>query len=638
LISLGTAGESIETIGDDGMSGRSGAKLIEYKRVVEKRRHYVSCCILARDEEELIDGAIESVRDLADEVIVVDTGSTDRTVCFAKNRGARVYRVRWNEDFSEARNVAIAKARYPWILVLDADESLAPLDRSRLTQVLSRHPGSAFALEQRTYTECSSAYGVMPVRGSRDHGAPHYFSSEQVRIFPNNGTVQYRGRVHESTVGSLAAAGMPVVRTDFVIHHYGRVSASNRLHRKCSAYLAESGGVIDVQASDARFIYELSAILFEAGELDEAILHAARGLSLEPGNWEFLNVQGMALLGKGNIGDAERCFRRALEASGSNPDLCNNLGVALVEQKREREAVRFFEEGIALSGGNANMSRNAASACLALGMFDRALAHISDSLALDPFIPQTHIVHAEVLHGSGDMHGASQALEKIRFLPGTSIKVYVKTIHLYMRMGMIDRALEVFSRSQRDYPGHDGLLYLSAKICEFKGENEKALDAYRSLTSRSPDNADIRNSLGCTYEKLGRFDEAFECFREAKRLAPDNARIAMNLGIVEDRLGMTAEAERHLREAVARDEEYGPAFNALGCHLAGRERFGDAIRCFDQAVRLEPANALFHMNLALACEKVDLRERAAEAHERASRLESHNLAPPQSPRLEEPVG
>jgi Flp pilus assembly protein TadD len=635
LNSLQFAGESIETIGAVGMGDQSSGKIIEYKGIAEKRRHSLSCCIIARDEEESIGEAIESVRDLADEVIVVDTGSSDRTVCIARDSGARVYSVDWNGDFSEARNSAIAKARHPWILVLDADESLEPLGRHRLVRMLSMHPDSAFTLEQRTYTHCSSGYGVVPVQGLREHGAPCYFRSEQVRIFPNNGAVRYRGRIHENVAESLEASGMPVVGTDIVVHHYGRNSVSDRLRRKCSAYLADRGGKIDLQPGDARYIYELSAVLFESGELDEAILHASRGLSIEPFNWEFLNVQGMALLRKGDFGGAERCLRRALESSGSNADLCNNLGVALVEQNKEREALRCFEEGIALSGGNANMSRNAASACLALEMLDRALVHLSDSLRLDPFVPQTHIVHAEVLCKSGDLHGASIALERIRFLPGTSIKVYVKAIQLYMRMGMTERAQEILFRSRRDYPSHDGLLYLSAKIHEMQGENDKALSAYRSLASRSPDSADIHNSLGCSYERLGRFDKAFECFREAKRLAPCNARIEMNLGIVEGRLGMMAEAERHLREAVELDEMSGAAFNALGCHLAGLGRFGEAVDCFDRAVRLEPGNALFHMNLAMACEKADLRERAAEAYERASSLEARIAVPA---RLEEPAG
>jgi Flp pilus assembly protein TadD len=583
---------------------KTNGKLVEYKSIAEKQRFSLSCCIIARDEEESIAEAIGSVRDLADEVIVVDTGSTDRTRCFAASCGARVYEAPWSGDFSEARNIALSRAQRSWILVLDADESLEPLGRDRLRRLLWAHPNSALTLEQRSYTWCSSGYGLLPSRGCDGRGAPGYFKSEQVRIFPNSDTLRYRGRVHESIEDSLVEAGVPIVRTGHVIHHYGRLEASYRLHRKCSAYLAGPREGIPVHSGDARYIYELSAVLFESGEFDEALAHAARGSSLEPDNWEFLNVQGMAHLQKGNLHDAEGCFGRALQLAGSNPDLCNNLGVVLVQQNRERHALRFFEEGIAMCGGNGNVSRNAASACLTLGMLDEALVHVSRSLEMDPFMPQTHVVHAEVLLARGDIPGASRALENMRFLPGTSLKVCLKAVQLFIRMGMIDRAEEMLSRSQRDYPGHEGLLYLSAKICESKGDHERALSAYRSLAVRSPESADIRNSLGCLYEKLGRFERSLECFREAKRLAPDNACIDMNIGIVEGRLGLTVEAERHLRDAVAKDEGSGASFNALGCHLANQGRFEEAVRCFDSAVRLEPSNSAYHMNLANACGRI----------------------------------
>lgn len=587
------------------MGRQEKAEILNFKEITETRRYTLSCCIIARDEEESIQRAIESVRDLADEVIVVDTGSVDRTPYLARRCGARVHYIQWCDDFSEARNRALSMATSSWILVLDADEELAPLDREAFRELIGEHPRSAFSMRQRTYTHSSSAYGLIPARGCGSAGAESCFVSDQVRIFPNDKRLRYRGRVHESVERSLQGAGIPVVETGHIIHHYGRLGPSNRLIRKCASYLASSDGGVEVGPNDTRYIYELAAILFEAGEFAEALAHAERGLALEPDNWEFLNLQGMAHLASGNLEDAEKCLGLAIERNASIPDLYNNIGVVLMERKQPRRALRFLERGMELCGGNAQMSANAASACLALGILDRALVHISDSLESDPFLPQSHVIHAELLFRMGDYGGAKLALDKIQFLPGTSLKIYLRVIHLYTRMGMIDSAETVFARSARDYPGHEGLLYLSAKIYELKGEDERALSAYCSLASRTPGNADLHNALGCVFERLGRLGEALESFERAKGIEPANPRIEMNLGIVKDRLGMTAEAEAHLNGAIAMGERTGAGFNALGCHYAGRGEYLEAVRCFGRAVELEPRNMQFRVNLGMACRRVD---------------------------------
>jgi Flp pilus assembly protein TadD len=265
------------------------------------------------------------------------------------------------------------------------------------------------------------------------------------------------------------------------------------------------------------------------------------------------------------------------------------------------------------------MSANAASACKALGILDRALVHIMDSLESDPFLPQNHVIHAELLFRMGDHEGAKRALDKIQFLSGTSLKIYLRVIHLYMRMDLGDRAETLLSRSMRDHPGHDGLLYLSAKIHELKGEDERAMSIYRSLVSRTPGSADLQNALGCVSERLGMLNEALESFERAKGIDPGNSRIEMNIGIVKDRLGMTAEAEAHLNGAIAMGERTGAGYNALGCHYAGRGDYLEAVRYFNRALQLEPGNDQFRANLETAYGRLD--SKAPEARDLSSTRE-----------------
>ena len=93
--------------------------------------------MIARNEEDCLEAAFESVRDLATEIILVDTGSDDRTVDLAESLGARVIRSTWRDDFSKARNLGLEAASCDWILCLDADEKLMPGQRQRIKSLLA---------------------------------------------------------------------------------------------------------------------------------------------------------------------------------------------------------------------------------------------------------------------------------------------------------------------------------------------------------------------------------------------------------------------------------------------------------------------------------------------------------------------
>ena len=152
------------------MPRREKAQLITMEELKEMHRGSISVCMIARDEEEHIAEALASVKDLADEMIVVDTGSKDATILEAKRHGAKVYEIHWNNDFSEARNFALSKATKEWILVLDADERVSRATTTRRS-ALSRDEAesAAFMFEQRTYTNASCGPGLQSrFRSGRD--------------------------------------------------------------------------------------------------------------------------------------------------------------------------------------------------------------------------------------------------------------------------------------------------------------------------------------------------------------------------------------------------------------------------------------------------------------------------------------
>ena len=130
----------------------------------------VSLCVVVRDEEELLPGCLEAAAPAADEVVVVDTGSTDGTVAVAAGFGARVLHVPWEDSFSAARNVALAAARGDWILFLDADEHLEAGGAARLRPLLAGEGALALPLTNLTGdgTTASVSHTVRAWRSRRD--------------------------------------------------------------------------------------------------------------------------------------------------------------------------------------------------------------------------------------------------------------------------------------------------------------------------------------------------------------------------------------------------------------------------------------------------------------------------------------
>ena len=86
----------------------------------------ISVCLITKNEEKFLSDCLQSIREIADEIILVDTGSTDRTVEIAGAFGCRVIHHEWQNDFSLARNTGITAANGKWILCIDADERLSP--------------------------------------------------------------------------------------------------------------------------------------------------------------------------------------------------------------------------------------------------------------------------------------------------------------------------------------------------------------------------------------------------------------------------------------------------------------------------------------------------------------------------------
>lgn len=213
-------------------------------------RNAIALVLIARNEERCIARCLDSARAHVDEMIVLDTGSTDATREIAARCGARVLSAAWPDDFSAARNLALSHTSAPWRLVLDADEWIAAGAES-LDAVRARAPGFLGLLRVDSV--------VNDERGALQH-APSWIP----RLLPAG--VHYEGRIHEQPAGAL-----PRERLALVIGHDGyldhaREAKAGRNERLLRLALAEHPG-------DAYLYYQLGKDLEVRSRFAEALPH-----------------------------------------------------------------------------------------------------------------------------------------------------------------------------------------------------------------------------------------------------------------------------------------------------------------------------------------------------------------------------
>jgi glycosyltransferase involved in cell wall biosynthesis len=178
-----------------------------------RRLPTISACMMVRDEEELLPQCLESIQDVADEIIVVDTGSTDKTVEIAESYGARIYHHPWENDFSKHRNQAISYATSDWIFIIDADEELCPESRVQLRQTIVDVPPKVSYLYFRVEDKNSSG-GVMSVMHSP-------------RLFRNHMGFKYKNFIHNE----LELKGRGDI-SNLILFHYGYHLSPERMKAK----------------------------------------------------------------------------------------------------------------------------------------------------------------------------------------------------------------------------------------------------------------------------------------------------------------------------------------------------------------------------------------------------------------------
>jgi glycosyltransferase involved in cell wall biosynthesis len=266
-------------------------------------------------------------------MVVVDTGSTDDTVDLARAYGARVLFSAWQDDFAATRNVYVRAAAFPWILSLDADETLAPTDPAAFRAMLLRHPNTCFLFSIRNYFFLKDWEEPMPPSafGGETEPGVGLVLSRTVRLFPRGKGMEYRYPVHESLIPAAKANRLPVRPCTTPIHHLGMLQPSNRRTEKSTTYERLGLKKLSQYPRDFGSYLEMGQVYFARDDIENAERMFVACLRLHPFCSRAHYFLIMAALRAGAHAHARKRAERALRWLPRDGDIRYARGLVELE-------------------------------------------------------------------------------------------------------------------------------------------------------------------------------------------------------------------------------------------------------------------------------------------------------------------
>ncbi|MBT4540134.1 glycosyltransferase [Candidatus Woesearchaeota archaeon] len=310
----------------------------------------LSVCLILKNEEDFIESCIHNVLDIVDEIIIVDTGSTDKTIeilskIVSNNSKIKLFNFKWVDDFSAARNFSLSKATGDWILILDPDELIDKEDLKKLRKTIEYTVLAGFQLIQRTYTNDSNQSSWRPVNlnDTYSRGFSGYFDVPITRIFKNNPLFKFTGQVHEDITPSIREQKKPLLKSDIIIHHYEYSRGENFVKDKQLYYLELTLKKIKDQPQNPKAYADAGIIYYSyKKDLDRALYYFNETIKVDPGYSMAYNYIAKILSEKGKDQEARIVLKNCVDNGFGNDTSCLNLARIYVKIGQPEKAIKYY--------------------------------------------------------------------------------------------------------------------------------------------------------------------------------------------------------------------------------------------------------------------------------------------------------
>lgn len=528
----------------------------------------ISLCMIVKNEEEFLEKCLTSVGNYMDEIIIVDTGSTDNTVEIAKRFTNNVYFHPWENSFSKARNQALHYATGDWVFQMDADEELMAGSGERIRHVI-KEAGDADIIYVNLF--CSYAKGEKISLNNYE------------RIFRNNGKIHYAGNIHEQVLG-----GTKAFFSTLELWHRGYDVDEEKAREKFTRSTDLLKVEIKKDPDNPIHHHYLSSSYLSRGMNEEAIGEAVRAVELSNSlqnahdfyAWSHF-IASMAYYRLGRLENAKKYALKSMDKYPGHIDSYYMLTIISADNDRWDDVIRYGKEflkihkhinsgnkdmiilentmnegpGVSILVGHAFYSRNSSSQMEkyyknALEMTDQkwqvlwniGIFHMDRSgdldLAMDYLeravreAPDEHeawYMLAKLNKKRGMKKEEMKCLERIVTIGTDDSFVFDRLLSLYITQGMPNKAMSI----TQDHS--DKIMAVSTVLCRIallmleKGNTESAINCYMMALEKDPHLFEAWESLGEITLNLNRLQESQVFFQKALELNKNDAAIMLGL-------------------------------------------------------------------------------------------------------------
>jgi tetratricopeptide (TPR) repeat protein len=527
----------------------------------------LSLCMIVKNEEKFLPRCLESVKDHVDEIIIVDTGSTDSTVEIAKGYNAKIYHHAWENSFSKARNYSLKYATCEWILILDADEEVDKEDTHKLKDVIKEDGVNVIYL---------------PVIG-RTVGGKNISIFKSERLFKNHHDFHYEGIVHNTLNYSDLNKN-----ANIKIYHYGYNQGDEQIDKKFirTSTLLKKQIKDDPENPIPHHYLAISCLVRQ--KYDECIREALEAIRLF--EQQNSNAQPRLL----NYFTASVAFFR-------NNDLANAEAYALktIDLYADYLDAYFILSSIYL------MQKEHDKCIDVTKKYLKLLRTIESNPTKALVIPYNNL-HAWLAHSrmaivyyeQNKEHEGIQSLNSAISCSDNKWEPYLEIGKYFLGQGNLKLAKIFLTNGLRNDPNNRGMQYHIAETYEKSGEPDKSLTHLKKILECYPDETLAQYRAGLLLLKKNRFGEAINMFVSVINKDQKHVGALFNLGIAFEGIGEIARAKDTYNKILKTKPEYAEVLVRLGSLYLNEPNYIKAKECFLNTLKLD--KYLLEANLALS--------------------------------------
>lgn len=484
--------------------------------LVRKSQPRLSLCMIVRNNEGTIGPCLESIQPWVDEMIVVDTGSTDSTPGICRKLGARVFEWPWRDDFSAARNESFKHATGEWLFWMDSDDTIPEDCGRRLRQLADgQHPPEILGY-------------VIQVHCPGPIGSHDVTAVDHVKLVRNRPDLRFEHRIHEQILPAIRRAGGDVAFTDIHVIHSGadhtpdgRQRKLNRdfklleldlaerpdhpfvlfnlgmTHADCEQYenaidwLKRCLEISHPAESHVRKAYALLvSSLMQVGDLEAADTFCQQGRCQFPEDVELLFRQAMLAHERGDLDTSVRLYLQLLDLPDS-PRHFSSVDVGISGFKARHNLAIVFEEQ---------------------GLIERAEREWRTILSEQPSYVAAKVGLVECLLQRGDFAEASKRIDQLRSDDSSVGHGYRLSGRLAEIQEDAVAAIEQLNLGLKRAADDTGLLRELARLLHASGDYSAALTKLERLTELDTGDSSAWHNQGVVLGLLGRNEESRQAF------------------------------------------------------------------------------------------------------------------------------